>query len=154
MKHLPTVLLVDDNPHDAVLFRFAVAERDLALQVRMAKDGREAIAYLSGEDCFADRAEFPLPGLVLLDLHMPGIDGLTVLRWIRKEPQLAGLPVIVLTGSDDYRSSSESLEKGADLYVVKDSAPTELMALLGQMNLGWTPSGPRKFKAQPLTAAA
>jgi len=154
MESLPTVLMVDDNPHDGVLFRFAVAERASALQLRMAKDGREAIAYLSERGQFADRNEFPMPGLVLLDLHMPGIDGLGVLRWIRAQPRLAGLPVILLTGSDDQCSSHVAYDNGADLYVTKDADPTELMALLEQVNLGWTPPDAEEIKARSLTAAA
>ena len=139
MQAWPTVLLVDDDPNDTMLFRYAVGKSALPLQLRVVHDGQEALAYLKGEGDFANRRDYPMPGLVLLDLHMPRLGGMAVLRWIRKQPSLAGIPVIVFTGSDFRRSINEALANGADTYVMKDHDTGELLALLQQMNLGWSP---------------
>ena len=95
----------------------------------------EAVKYLSGYGVYGNREEFPMPGIVLLDLKMPGVDGYAVLRWIRRQPALANLPVVVFTGSD--AGAAEALEKGADCYMRKGVDTDELLALLQQVNLGW-----------------
>jgi two-component system response regulator len=104
--------------------------------LRVARDGHEAVKYLSGYGVFGDRTEFPMPGIVLLDLHMPGFDGLSVLRWIRRQPSLANLPVAVFTGSDLY-GRTEAIENGADIYLRKGEDTGELLALLQQINFRW-----------------
>ena len=100
MRNLPTVLLVDDDPDDILLFRNALRKSPVLVKLQVVCDGHDAIGYLKGEGAFANRAQYPLPGIVLLDLHMPRVGGLVVLRWIRKQTSLAGLPVVVFTGSD------------------------------------------------------
>ena len=139
MRNLPTVLLVDDDPNDILLFQNAVEESSLRVQLQTVRDGYDAIEYLKGEGAFGNRAEYPLPGIVILDLHMPRVGGLAVLRWIRSQPSLAGLPVIVFTGSDYLRSVTEAMENGADTYVVKDQDTNGLIDLLQHMDLGWNP---------------
>lgn len=137
MRNLPTVLLVDDDPHDILLFRSAVEERPLEVQVQAVRDGYDAIEYLKGDGAFGNRAKYPLPGIVILDLHMPRVGGLAVLRWIRNQPSLEGLPVVVFTGSDYLCSVTEAMESGADTYVVKDQDTGGLIDLLQHMDLGW-----------------
>ena len=96
----PLILLVEDREDDILVLRkaFERAEAPTALQV--ARDGEEAIGYLSGTGKYSNRAEYPLPSLVLLDLRMPRVDGFEVLRWIRNQSGLDALIVIVLSSSE------------------------------------------------------
>jgi CheY-like chemotaxis protein len=135
MQNQPTILLVDDNTDDVLLFRFALGRSPLEADLRVAHSGLEAVKYLSGCGLFGNRAEFPMPGIVLLDLQMPGMDGLAVLRWIRRQPSLAGLPVVVFTGAECRRT--EAIEQGADIYMRKGEDTGDLLALLQQINLQW-----------------
>src|SRR6516225_8524692 len=96
-------LLVEDDSGDALLIRRAFVQAKVLNPVQVVSSGEEAIAYLSGTGRYANRAEFPLPELVLLDLKMPGIDGFEVLRWIRAQPGIRGMRVVVLSGSDEMR---------------------------------------------------
>jgi CheY-like chemotaxis protein len=135
MQHWPTILLVDDDADDVLLFRYALGESPLYAELRVVRDGLEAVKYLSGYGVFWNRAEFPMPGIVLLDLNMPGISGLKVLRWIRRQRSLCDLPVVVFTGSEHGRA--EAIAHGADIFVRKGDGTGELLALLQQINLGW-----------------
>jgi CheY-like chemotaxis protein len=93
------LLLIDDDPDDRTLFTTALGETGLAVDLTEATDGYAALNYLFGRGDYADRAKFPLPDLIFLDLKMPGIDGLGVLKEIRSNPQLKHLPIIVLSNS-------------------------------------------------------
>jgi CheY-like chemotaxis protein len=135
MHNWPVILLVDDDTNDVLLFHYALEESPLHADLRVVRDGHEAVKYLSGYGVFANRREFPLPGIILLDLNMPGIDGLAVLRWMRRQRSLADLPVIVFTGSDVRQA--EALAHGADMYMRKGEDTGELLALLQQINAGW-----------------
>ena len=93
----------------------------MGTQIREAlvRDGEEAMAYLAGEGKFQDRAEFPFPDLVLLDLKMPRVDGFEVLRWIREHPKIRNLRVVVLTSSHQLRDVNEAYRLGANSFLVK-----------------------------------
>ena len=140
MNHLPTVLLVEDNHTDALLFCLAVRKSPLRIQTQVVHDGHDAIRYLKGDGIFGNRKNYPLPGLVVLDLHMPGVCGLGVLRWIRKQRWLAGLPVVIFTGTDQERSVEEALESGADTYLLKGYDTEALLTLLQNADLNWNNS--------------
>src|SRR5204863_3408020 len=94
------ILLADDRDDDILLIRKALQRGDVLNPLQVVRDGDETIAYLSGEGKYANRAEYPVPDLLLLDLKMPGKDGFEVLRWIRRRPGLSALRVVVLTSSD------------------------------------------------------
>jgi two-component system response regulator len=128
---------VEDNPDDAYLFRHALRECAIHVQLQQVSNGQLAMDYLRGTGRFADRKAHPLPGLVVLDLHMPGSDGLSVLRWIRKQCWLSGLPVVVLSGTDYGKSMTEAMESGADTYLIKGMDTPELVQLLEHANLNW-----------------
>jgi CheY-like chemotaxis protein len=81
--------------------------------------GEEALAYLKGDGMYSDRQQHPLPSLVLLDLKLPGIGGFEVLRWIRQQPALAGLRVVVLTNSTDVRDANLAFRLGATSFIIK-----------------------------------
>jgi CheY-like chemotaxis protein len=95
--------------------------------MRVLKDGEEAIAYLSGTGSYTNRLDHPLPRLVLLDLKMPRVDGFEVLRWIRGQPRLAGLRVVVLTSSTDVRDVNLAIQSGADSFLIK---PADFLRLV------------------------
>ena len=139
--HKPTVLLVEDDPRDATLLTYALRESHAEVKLQHVIDGHAAVAYLKGEGEYSNRATHPLPGLVVLDLHMPGFGGLPVLRWIRKQPWLRGLPVVVFTGSDCGNNLDEAMASGADTYMVKGFDSDGLVHLLENANLKWRAGG-------------
>ena len=110
--------MVEDSGNDAALIR--VAFRKAGFEERFQTVGRpgEALRYLKGEGEYADRAKFPFPDLILLDHKMPG-DGWEVIEWVRAQPKLELLPVVVFSGSDDPNHQKKALELGANAYHVK-----------------------------------
>src|SRR5678815_4087568 len=93
------ILLVDDNPHDVVLLRLAFRRVGIIDPIKLVNDGAEAVRYLKGEGSYADRHTYPRPTLMLLDLKVPQTSGFEVLQWVRAQPSLKGLVVVVMTGS-------------------------------------------------------
>jgi len=103
------VLAAEDDPNDASLLRRAFTRAGVTAPLHFVRDGREAIDYLLGVPPFDNRAVYPLPTLVLLDVNMPRLSGLEVLAWLRREPSLVSLPVVILTSSwevDDMRRAN------------------------------------------------
>src|ERR1700704_1217217 len=94
MPDLELILLVEDRGDDILLIQRAFQRAGLKNPLQAVCDGEEAIAYLSGEGKYSNRAEYPLPWLVLLDLKMPRVDGFAVLKWIRQQPGLSSLAVV------------------------------------------------------------
>jgi len=119
MPEQSVILLVEDRDDDVFLVRRAFEKAGLSNPFQVAHDGEEAIAYLSGEGKFSNRSEFPLPWLVLLDLKMPKVDGFEVLRWIRSQPSLSRLIVLVLTSSEYMKDVDEAYKLGANSFLVK-----------------------------------
>ena len=112
-----TILVVEDSSDDQTLIRraFDMAGGQLSLQI--VKDGFEAIAYLKGNDCFADRTKFPYPSFILTDLKMSPLDGFEVLAWLREHSRL--IPTMVFSGSQDLDDIKKSYQLGACGYLVK-----------------------------------
>src|SRR5688500_8647763 len=98
--HCETILLAEDNEDHVLLIKRAFVQARFLNPVQVVGDGVEAIAYLNGDSKYADRKEYPIPALLLLDLKMPNKDGFEVLEWIGKQPHLRHLRVVVLTTSD------------------------------------------------------
>jgi len=113
------ILLAEDDEVAVLLTRRAFAKAGLINPVHVVSDGEEAIAYLSGTGKYANRCEYPLPILLLLDLKMPRKGGLEVLEWIRQQPSLSALRVIVLTTSDLVQDVNRAYQLGANSYIVK-----------------------------------
>lgn len=124
------LLLVDDDEGDLFLLQRALQKANLTFPERIATNGEEAIDYLSGNGPFADRTAFPIPRAVFLDLKMPFVSGFEVLEWLRTQPQLASVPVFVLTGSSIERDRQRALELGARQYLTKPPTPDILLHLL------------------------
>jgi len=113
-------MIVEDREDDIFLMRRAFDKAFLTNPVQVVRSGEEAVAYLSGEGKYANRAEYPLPVLILLDLKMPGMDGFEVLTWIRQRDGIRGLPVVVLTSSSEIRDVNRAYALGANSFFVKE----------------------------------
>ncbi len=113
------ILLVEDNPDDELLTLRAFKRHHIANPVVVAHDGAEALAYLFGAGAQAGRDGHDLPALILLDLKLPRVDGLEVLRRPRAEPRTKHIPVVILTTSSEQQDLLESYQLGANSYVRK-----------------------------------
>ena len=113
------ILLVEDNRMDVELTLDAFRERRLSNSVHVAGDGQAALDYLNGSGEYADREKYPLPDLILLDLKMPVMDGIDVLRHIKGAEKLRRIPVIMLTSSREEGDRAASYDHGANSYLVK-----------------------------------
>ena len=124
-----TILLVEDNPADILLIQRAFRQADLShISLQIVRDGDAAVLYLSGEREYLDRERYPLPILILLDLKLPRRSGHEVLEWLRQQPDLKRLPVIMLTAKAQDRDVLEGYKTGADMYLTKPFNPAELIA--------------------------
>jgi CheY-like chemotaxis protein len=108
-----TILLAEDDPDVIWQIKRLMDGFSPAFQLQVVSDGESAIGYLNGEAPYADRSLHPVPALVLLDINLPRLDGIGVLRWIRQHPRLTGLIVVMLTGSESH----EHLSAAYDLHV-------------------------------------
>lgn len=132
-----TILLVEDEENDVFFFKRAAKLAGISNPLRVAQDGREAIDYLNGTGAYADRTQYPLPSLVLLDLKLPHVMGLEVLKWIRERPEFKAIIVIVFTSSKLASDIDTAYQLGANLYVVKPSDPAQLQEMLVTIKLYW-----------------
>ena len=131
------ILVAEDDPTDAFFLQRAFTRAGIAVTLNFVRDGQEVMEYLAGRGPYADRVLFPQPQLLLLDLKMPRVDGFGVLRWIRKQPALNGLLVVLFSGSDEQRDISRAYELGANWYMAKPHSMEELTALVGRFKKYW-----------------
>jgi CheY-like chemotaxis protein len=132
-----TILLVEDEENDVVFMEMALEKAGLMTAFQVAEDGEEAIDYLSGKGEFADRTRFPLPALVFLDLKLPLIMGMDVLKWIREQPALDTMVVIMLTSSQQRSDIQRACALGANSYLVKPSNPAGLEGIVDLVKRYW-----------------
>lgn len=132
-----TILLVEDNPKDVLLMQRAFRKANLANPLQVVEDGEAAIHYLSGEELYSDRNRYPLPVLILLDLKLPRKSGAEVLAWLREQPKLKRLPVVVLTSSKEYADINKVYDLGANAYMVKPVAFDSLVEIVKMLNIHW-----------------
>ena len=123
---LQDIMLVDDSHDDALLIRRSLRQAGLQDPVFHIHDPREAIAYLNGDGKFADRREFPLPDILLLDLKMPEVTGFDLLKWARRQPHLARLIIVVVTRIDDPGLIKLCYQLGANSFLSKNANAEEL----------------------------
>lgn len=128
-----TVLHVDDDPNDTTLLQVACAKADVNFEVHNVGDGDQMLEYLKGTGKYADRTRYRMPGLVLLDLKMPRVEGLEVLKWIRNHATLKHLPVIVLSGSELQEDIRQAYAIGANSYLVKPPSFNSLISLVREI---------------------
>jgi len=141
------ILLAEDDSNDVLLIQRAFQKAGLRNILKVARDGEQAINYLSGKGIYSNREQYPLPFLLLLDLKMPGTDGFEVLEWLRNEPQLKRLLVVVLTSSNLQSDVDRAYELGANSYLVKPVSFDEMVHLIQRFEAYWseinrTPSSP------------
>ena len=137
MSESHTILIVEDNPTDVMLIRRALARLKIANPVQVVADGDRAVDYLSGHDDYADRMQFPLPALILLDLKLPRRSGLEVLEWLRRQEGLRRVPVVMLTSSRQSDDVNRAYDLGANSYLVKPVEFDGLQEMLGTINTYW-----------------
>jgi CheY-like chemotaxis protein len=130
------ILLVEDSPRDVELVLAALAEQNLKEQVDVMRDGAEALDYLFRRGAYANRPAMN-PVLVLLDIKMPRVDGLEVLRQIKGDPQLEMVPVVMLTSSHEEKDRLECYRRGANAYVVKPVSFDEFVNAVKEVSLFW-----------------
>jgi CheY-like chemotaxis protein len=119
MSERAVILLVEDEEDDVLLIKRAFSQASIFNPLFVVWNGEEAINYLKGTGKYANRAEYPLPDLLLLDLKMPRVDGFQVLKWIRQQPGLKSLRILVLTSSDQIRDANRAYQLGANSFLVK-----------------------------------
>lgn len=130
-------LLVDDDSNDQVLIGRAFRKAQTAVRIVVANDGDEALSYLSGTGSFSDRAQYPLPCAVLLDLKLPRRSGLEVLAWVRKQAPLRQMPVVILTSSHLDEDVRAAYELGANSYLVKPVDLSDLETMIARVAEYW-----------------
>ena len=132
-----TILLVEDSEDDVFFMERAIKLAGGRTSLKVAKDGQMAVDYLSGIREYADRKEYPVPSLVLLDLKLPRVPGLEVLRWIRARPELQTLPVVILTSSGERADLERGYRLGANSFMVKPSESDDLLGLAKCLSDYW-----------------
>jgi CheY-like chemotaxis protein len=134
---MKTILLVEDNEDDVFFMERAKAEASVRNPMHVARNGQEAVDYLEGNGKYADRNQYPLPFLVLLDLKLPFMPGLDVLKWIREHPQLKTMLVVVLTSSKADSDIDSAYRLGANSYLVKPPTPVLLTDIVKSLGDYW-----------------
>jgi two-component system response regulator len=135
--HSKPILLVEDNADDEVLALRAFSKSNISNPIVVARDGAEALDYLFAQGQYADRDSRDLPAVVLLDLKLPKIDGLEVLRQIRGNEQTRMMPVVILTSSRQDEDLVSGYNLGANSYVRKPVDFIEFVAAVGQLGIYW-----------------
>ena len=130
MNEKETILLVDDSENDLMLMRVAFKKAKSNSPLQEVRNGEEAIAYLKGEGPYCDRNKFPLPIVMLLDLNMPKKSGFDVLAWVRAQPVLKRLAIIILTASMRSEDVERAFDLGATAFLVKPSNLETLAAMM------------------------
>jgi CheY-like chemotaxis protein len=136
MTELGRILMVEDDPNDVELTLTALAEYNLANEVVVTRDGAEALDYLYSRGSFAGRST-DNPAVLLLDLKLPKVDGLQVLKQIKTDENLRMIPVVVLTSSREERDMVESYRLGVNAYVVKPVDFHEFVNAIKELGVFW-----------------
>ena len=134
---VPTLLYVEDEENDVLFMRRALDRAGVKVDLRTACDGDAAVAYFAAKP---PRADNPLPDLVLLDLNLPARSGFDVLEWIRGQPDLRAIPVVVFSSSARVEDRERARLLGADDYMVKPAAPLHLVETVGDLWRRWLAS--------------
>lgn len=136
-EHMVEILLVEDNPHDLELALHALQRNKVANRIYVARDGVEALEYLFGEGEHAGRDLSQTPSVILLDLKLPRLDGLEVLRRIKSDQRMRTIPVVMLTSSREETDMVESYQLGVNSYIVKPVDFEQFTTAIQQLDLYW-----------------
>ena len=131
------ILLVEDNQDDEELTLRALSRNNITNQVQVVRDGQEALDWLEASGPHAGRDPDDVPALILLDLKLPKIDGLDVLRRLRSNPRTAMVPVVILTSSKEERDRASGYQSGANSYVQKPVDFTQFVDAVRQLGMYW-----------------
>ena len=132
-----TILLVEDNPDDEVLTLHALRKNNIGNKIYVARDGAEALDFLFCQNQYADRDPREMPQLILLDIKLPKMDGLEVLRRIREDDRTSLLPVVILTSSKEQQDLVEAYRNRANSYMRKPVDFTQFAESVRQLGLYW-----------------
>lgn len=132
-----TILLVEDDPRDVLLVQRAFRKAGITNALQVVNDGDTSVLYLSGQEPFHERNYYPLPTLVLLDLKLPRRSGTEVLMWLRQQPGLKRLPVVVLTEFREYADINQLYDLGVNAYITKPVAFNDLVEIVKIVNIHW-----------------
>ena len=131
-----TILIVEDDSNDVFFMQQAFKKAGVFNPVQVVSDGQQAIDYFNGDGKYADRGVFPLPGLVLLDLKLPYVMGLDVLKWIRQETEAAAI-VLIFSSSRDESDIAAAYRLGANGYLIKPLEVSKLLELVNSIKDYW-----------------
>jgi two-component system response regulator len=158
---MKTILQVEDDLNDVFFLQHAMKKMGVANPIQVASDGQQAIDYLKGTGRFSDREKYPMPGLVLLDLKLPYVMGLDVLRWIREDPRRS-LPVVMLTASAEESDIASAYQLGANGFLTKPSVAGRLEDIVKAIKDFWLTHNtlphellpePRRTNVKPTSSA-
>ena len=131
------ILLAEDNPRDAEMTMRALRKINFANRMHWVRDGEEALEYLLGEGKYAGRNAAIGPRLILLDIKMPKVDGIEVLRRVKASPELKSIPVVVMTSSSEERDVVDAYDLGVNSYIVKPVQFPAFMETVANVGLYW-----------------
>ncbi len=131
------ILLGEDDENDALLMQRAFRKTGERITITVMRNGQEVIDYLKGKDAFADRLQYPLPNLLLLDLKMPQRNGFEVLEFVKADPELKRIPTVLLSSSRQHRDIVRAYDLRANSYLVKPTAFNDLLGLAQHICSYW-----------------
>ncbi len=131
------ILLVEDDSNDILFIQRAFRRSKLENPIQVVRDGDEAVAYLAGNGDYADRNLYPLPGMILLDLKLPRRSGLEVLEWLRQQPIIKRIPVVILTSSKENIDVDRAYDIGVNSYLLKPVNHNALNEMIEALNAFW-----------------
>ncbi len=138
MRETQTVLLVEDNPVDILLMQRAFRNQIFTnTSLQIVRDGDAAVFYLNGEGEYSDRDRYPLPAIILLDLKLPRRSGHEVLVWLKQQPELKRLPVVMLTSSSQTLDVKRAYDLGVNSYLVKPVGFASLLEMMQSFSEYW-----------------
>lgn len=137
MQQKLKLLIAEDSPDDTFFLHRAIEKTGVLVTPRFVTDGEEAVEYLAGENRFANREEYPMPTLVILDIKMPGKTGFEVLRWLKSQDSLRKTPVVILSSSDHDEDIEQAYLLGANAYMIKPMGSRRFQELVRAIDTYW-----------------
>lgn len=134
---MQTILLAEDNPDSVLLIQRAFRRANIPYPIQVVQDGESVILYLTGGNRYVDRERYPFPSLLLLDLKIPIKSGHEVLEWLRQQPHLKRLPVVILTSSKEMSDINRAYDLGANSYLVKPVGFDNLLETIKTLHHYW-----------------